>query len=43
MADRLGVSPITLARRCNDVTPITEEMMLALAGVESERANPVSA
>lgn len=40
MADCLGVAPITLARRCNDTSPITREMWLALAGVEAERAQP---
>lgn len=43
IADRLGVQPITIARRCNGAVPITVEAWLALDAVEYQRANPVAA
>jgi hypothetical protein len=38
MADKLGVQPITLERRCKGVTAVTTEAMLALEHLEQSAA-----
>ncbi len=42
-ADALGIAPLTIARRCNDITAIPSEAWLALEALEYRRVEGLSA